>query len=75
MGIQNFLLGAYASGLGAMLRTGSTAYHSAIAKHLELAPNEKVVGFVYLGHPEGEREPTERAPATDHTQWLGSDGA
>jgi nitroreductase len=71
MAMQNFLLGAYATGLGAMLRTGTTAYHPAIAKHLELAANERVVGMVYLGYPAGEREPTPRAPAAQHTRWFG----
>ncbi len=69
MAIQNFLLGAYAKGLGAMLRTGSVAYHPAVRTHLQLEPNESVVGFVYLGVPEGEREKTERVPAADRTSW------
>jgi nitroreductase len=73
MAIQNFLLGAYASGLGAMLRTGTTAYHPAISRHLELAPGERVVGFVYLGYPAAERELTARAPAAERTRWFGFD--
>jgi nitroreductase len=71
MAMENFLLGAYAKGLGAMLRTGTTAYHPAIVKTLELAPNEKVVGFVYLGIPAGERDMTPRTPAGERTRWLG----
>jgi nitroreductase len=71
MAIENFLLGAYASGLGAMLRTGTTAYHPAIAKHLGLARGERVVGVVYLGNPAADREMTERADARQLTRWFG----
>jgi nitroreductase len=71
MAMENFLLAAYASGFGAMLRTGPAAYHPSISEHLELAANETVVGFVYLGYPAAEREPTERTPATQRTRWLG----
>ena len=56
-----------------MLRTGPAAYHPSIRDHLGLAPNETVVGFVYLGYPSAEREATERAPASERTRWLGDD--
>lgn len=71
MALENFLVAAYAEGLGAMLRTGAAAYHPAIGRELGLDPREKVVGMVYLGYPEGEREPTPRGPVSDKTTWLG----
>lgn len=71
MAIENFLIGAYAQGLGAMLRTGPAAYHSSISKQLGLADTERVVGFVYVGYPAGEREMTERTSAVERTTWLG----
>ena len=73
MAMQNFLLGAYAKGFGAMLRTGSPAYHASVREHLGLEPNEHVVGFVYLGYPAGERAATERVPSSEKTRWLGFD--
>jgi nitroreductase len=73
MAVQNFLLGAHASGLGAMLRTGGVAYHPSVRKHLDLAPNERVVGFVYVGYPAGDRTLTERTSAGELTTWLGWD--
>ena len=51
MAMQNFLLGAYAKGLGAMLRTGPAAYHTSIATHLELATER-----------EGDRDRVPRLP-------------
>jgi nitroreductase len=74
MAMQNFVPGAHATGLGAMLRTGTTAYHPAVNAHLELAPDEKVVGFVYLGYPAGDRAQTQRLPASERTRWHGLTG-
>jgi nitroreductase len=75
MAMQNFLLGAYAKGMGSMLRTGSAAYDPRIREHLDLEPDEHVVGFVYLGYPGGEREKTERLPVSGKTRWLGFEDA
>jgi nitroreductase len=71
MAVENFLIGAHARGLGAMLRTGAAAYHPSIAVHLGLEPGEKVVGIVYLGRPAADRAATERLPASEKTRWLG----
>lgn len=71
MAIENFLIGAHAKGLGAMLRTGPAAYHPAIRDQLGLAADEEVVGFVYLGRPEGSRAPTPRRAAAELTTWFG----
>jgi nitroreductase len=49
--VQNLLLAAHAQGLGAMWRTGGMAYRAEILAHLGLAPNDRIVGLVYLGHP------------------------
>lgn len=73
MAMQNFLLGAYAKGLGAMLRTGSAAYHASAGEHLRLEPDERVVGFVYLGYPAGQRDATDRVPSSEKTRWNGFD--
>lgn len=73
MAMQNFLLGAYANGLGAMLRTGSAAYHPSVGEHLGLDANERVVGFVYLGYPAADRDRTERVPSGERTHWYGFD--
>lgn len=70
MGMQNFLLGAYATGLGAMLRTGPAAYHRSMNEHLGLDQRERVVGIVYLGFPAADRALTERQPAAERTTWL-----
>ncbi len=48
---QNVLLAAHARGLGAVWRTGDMAYRSEINEFLGLAASDRVVGFVYIGHP------------------------
>jgi nitroreductase len=73
MAIQNLLLAAHAKGLGAYLRTGAVAYHPQTGRHLGLGPNERIVGFVYLGHPSADRKPTDRTPASEKTSWVGWD--
>ena len=53
---QNILHAAYALGLGAMWRTGAVNYHPATARGLGLAENEQLLGFIYLGTPNGSRK-------------------
>jgi nitroreductase len=71
MAIENFLIGAHAAGLGAMLRTGAAAYHPSIRTHIGLGPAEKVVGIVYVGPPAADRPLQERVPSAEKTTWLG----
>tara|TARA_Y100001949_G_scaffold141086_1_gene123191 strand:- start:331 stop:876 length:546 start_codon:yes stop_codon:yes gene_type:complete len=52
-GVQNILNAAWAMGLGAVWRTGNLAYHPDVHKGLGLAKNEKLTGFVYVGHIAG----------------------
>ncbi len=67
---QNILLAAHAAGFGAMWRTGEPAYDEGVKAALGLAPEDAVVGFLYLGT---RRDPaTERRPAAAEAQeWDG----
>ncbi len=70
--IQNLLLAAHGRGLGAMWRTGTMVNEPEVREALELAPGDAVVGFVYLGHPDGrppERPP--RPPVDAVAVWRG----
>ncbi|MDV7212888.1 NAD(P)H nitroreductase [Azotobacter beijerinckii] len=68
------LLAAHAQGLGAMWRTGDPAYDPRVAAGLGLAGNERIVGFLYLGTPEGElRVPQRLAPAEFVSAWSGAE--
>lgn len=60
---QNVLLAATALGFGSMWRTGDPAYDPMVKAALGLAPDDAVVGFLYLGTPLPDgRAPAERTP-------------
>lgn len=70
--VQNILLAAYAQGLGAIWRTGSMAYNQIVNEGLDLAPDERVVGFVYLGEVEGNARKPNQLPVQDFVRdWTG----
>lgn len=50
---QNMLLAAHALGFGGFWRTGAAAYDDRVKRALGLAPEDAIVGFVYLGTPSG----------------------
>lgn len=68
---QNLLLAAHALGLAAAWRTGDAAYDPLVKEHLGLSPRAHILGFIYLGYPDGELpEPKPRDPAS-RTTWRG----
>ena len=46
---HNILLASKAMGFGSIWLTGANAYDSSVFEALGLAPNEKIIGFIYLG--------------------------
>ena len=50
---QNIMLAAHATGFGAMWRTGDMAYDDRVKKALGLKSSDAIVGFVYVGTPQG----------------------
>lgn len=67
---QNLLLAAHALGLGAMWRTGDAAFDSEVKAALGLAPDQHLVGFIYVGYPLAGMPPPSRPGAEDRTTWL-----
>jgi len=51
--VQNLLIAAIALGYGSMWRTGEPAYDPTVKEALGLAPEDTIVGFIYLGTPLG----------------------
>jgi nitroreductase len=68
--IQNLLLAAHALGLGAKWRTGEWARDTSVKEFLGFAPEQHLIGFIYLGYPEFEAEPTTRPSFEDRTVWM-----
>jgi nitroreductase len=67
---QNLLLAAHALGLGAMWRTGDAAFDPEVKAALGLAPDQHLVGFIYVGYPLAELPPPSRPGAEDRTVWM-----
>lgn len=73
--IQNLLLAAHSMGLAAMWRTGEPAFDPVVKAFLGLPPTAHVLGFIYLGYPDGDPPTRTRRPASEVTMWLGWDDA
>ncbi len=70
MAIDNVLLGAVELGLGTHIRTGAVFADEAVRQAWGVLENERVVGVVVVGEPEGMGESKARVPASDRTVWL-----
>ena len=67
---QNLLIAAQALGLGAMWRTGDAAREPGVKQFLGLAPDQPLIGFIYVGYPLNLPLPVERPAAADRTTWM-----
>lgn len=71
--VQNLLLAAHAQGFAAKWATGRPAHSAAVRAALGLAPDDRILGVLYLGSPEGGGlPPIDRAPPEDRiVRWTG----
>lgn len=67
---MNILLSAHALGLGAIWRTGEWARDAKVKEFLGFAPDQHIVGFIYVGYPEVKPEPYTRAGFEDRVTWM-----
>lgn len=67
---ENILLTAHVLGLGAIWRTGEWATDSKVKEFLGLAPDQHLIGFLYIGYPEGETMAPDRPPVDDRVTWM-----
>jgi nitroreductase len=74
---QNLVLAAHAMGFGAMWRTGDPAYDPQVKAALGLASGDAIVGFMYLGTPQGRPAipPNEPGVAEFVREWSGAPAA
>ena len=69
---HGLITAAYHLGVGAYWRTGSLCYDPAVANALGLADNEKLLGFIYLGTPDGVQKATPQLDLDEFvTSWAG----
>jgi len=69
---QNLFLATHAAGFGAMWKTGAAAYDADVKQALGLAPEDAIVGFMYLGRPDRALPPRPAKSVTELVQeWQG----
>ncbi|REE93118.1 nitroreductase [Paenibacillus taihuensis] len=68
--VQNMLLTTHALGLGAVWRTGEPCYHSLMNESFGLRPQDKMLGFIYLGVPDMTLPQGKRSDAASKTTWI-----
>jgi nitroreductase len=69
---QNLLLAAHAQGYGAQWLTEWYAYHPDVARLLQLAPTERIAGFMFIGSYDSAPSERVRPPLEDRvTYWRG----
>ena len=69
---HSIMLAAFSQGLGAMWRTGEPAYDNAVKSALGIAPDDLIVGFIYVGTDiGGPWTRPERTPEEFAQYWTG----
>lgn len=67
---ENLLLAAEGLGLGAKWRTGEWAENVKVKELLGFAPDQPIIGFIYVGYPEFVVEYPPRPSFEDRTVWM-----
>ena len=67
--VQNMLLTAHSLGLGAIWRTGPVAYHDHMRTFFGLEGGDRIVAYLYVGHPNMGERPRRREAASEKTVW------
>ena len=65
----NLLHAAHALGFGAQWLTGWPAYDAQARTAMGVAPDERVVGFIHVGTPHGERDAEAGQPIANAFRW------
>lgn len=67
--VQNMQLTAHSLGLGAMWRTGPVAYHEHMREFFDLGEEDRIVAYLYIGHPDLSETRRRREPVERMTVW------
>lgn len=67
---MNILLAATALELGVIWRTGEWARDEKVKEFLGFAPDQHIIGFIYVGYPEFKGESYIRQSFEDRTVWM-----
>ncbi len=67
--VQNMHLTATTHGLGAFWSTSNVIYHDAMKQFLQLGTDDRCLGLLYLGYPQGEWPTSQRCPIEEKVIW------
>lgn len=67
---QNILLAAHGLGLAVQWRTGDPANDPNVKKFLDLAPDQSLLAFLYIGYAETTPSGGSRPSFEDRTMWI-----
>jgi len=67
--VQNMYLTAAASQIGCYWTTGGVTYMEEAKSFFELGPDDKLMGFMYLGIPSSKWPQGRRKPISDKVRW------
>lgn len=70
---ENMLLTLEEMGLAAQWRTGDAAYDPHVKRWLDLAEEDTIVAFLYVGYPDMPISERHSPPIAEKTTWLGWD--
>lgn len=68
--VQNMLLATHALGFGAIWRTGEVCYSSEVKQLFGLSKQSEMVGFIYIGYPDMEKEGVRKQDFSRVTKWF-----
>ncbi|MGD1841318.1 MAG: nitroreductase [Thermonemataceae bacterium] len=68
--VQNMYLTATAYGIGAYWGSGGITYYEEAKPFFDLEPEDKLLGFFYLGHIEKPSPEGKRAPVQEKVRWI-----
>lgn len=68
--VENLLLGASSAGIAALWSTGGVTLSSALKDYLQLAPDDLIIGQIYLGYSDIVRECSRRIPLEEKVKWV-----
>jgi nitroreductase len=67
--VQNMQLTAHSLGLASIWRTGPVAYHEHMRRFFGLEDGDRIVAYLYVGHPDMGERPRRRGPVAERTVW------
>ena len=70
--VQNMYLTATAYGVGCYWGTGGVTYFDAAKEHFGLGPEDKLMGFFYIGTPKKWPDSPKREPLNGKVKWVSS---